>query len=184
MRRDLCYFYPADVATVYQAFLTAAQNKPFERSCDATPYVKFSFGVNFSAKYNMNGGAVTIHFMPYNGGTAVNMRFSIAQLGGARCEKYADDLMKYANPIMQCMGQKIELNVELFLNPANQVVAGAPAEAPAAKHCTNCGQEMEVNARFCIYCGTLAAPQKRFCPACGAEATAQAAFCSTCGNKL
>ena len=94
MRRDIGFYVEADIAQVYKAYLSAAVNPPFERDCRDEPFHTISFGVNYSFKYNMNGGSCNIHLMPYGTGTAVNMRFSIAQLVGARYEAYAEDLNK------------------------------------------------------------------------------------------
>lgn len=63
MRRDLFYFYPLPVQPVSDAFVQAA-NQRFGKQCKVEPYKTVNFGLNYSFKYNMNGGALTIHFMP------------------------------------------------------------------------------------------------------------------------
>ena len=93
MTRDLCYFYPCPLNAVYGAFVQTAAQK-FGKDCKQTPMVSISFGLNFSMKYNMNGGACTIHFMPYQNGTAINIRYSVVQLMGARYKKHAQDLTR------------------------------------------------------------------------------------------
>ena len=70
MRRDLVYFYPCPKDAVFNAFLRTA-NEKFGKNCKKDPNGNsISFGLNFSFRYNMNGGACTIHFMPYQNGTA------------------------------------------------------------------------------------------------------------------
>ena len=133
MRRDLCYFFPADIHSVYKAFLTAAQNPPFERTCtEETPFI-FSFGLNFSWKYNMNGGAMTLRCMPYSNGTAVNLRFSIAQGAGARYEKYANNLLSYTVPILRVGAQPCKVPIESFMDFAEgKQVVSQPTPAAIA----------------------------------------------------
>ena len=212
MKRDVGFYIEANIEQVYYAYLKAAINKPFERSCKEEPFHTISFGVNFSFKYNMNGGACTIHLMPWGSGTAVNIRFSIAQAAGARYEKYANDLnaaMQAFLPVVPCPAA---FNVDDFLNPQNQVtpeklqnntapVASAPiqetpvatpvAPAPAsetsfiAAFCTNCGTKLSPNGRFCPGCGTqTAAPAYKVCPNCHAQANSSASFCTSCGTRL
>lgn len=55
--------------------------------------------------------------------------------------------------------------------------------------CTNCGQNLTVEAKFCGHCGAKVqkqaqAPKKRFCTMCGAECEENQLFCSVCGVKL
>lgn len=210
MRRDICYFFAVDVQTLYNAYLTVAQNDKFRRSCGQEPYHTLSFGLNFSMKYNFNGGACTLRFIPCQGGSAVNMRFSIAQAAGARYEKYAKDLTDGVTALLGIAAMKSEISVETFLAPENkayapneaaapqtaatpQVAAAVPqAAAPSApvqneanmKCCANCGKPVKDGDKFCSGCGQPVATIKRFCTQCGKEAPDDAAFCSACGNKL
>lgn len=48
MRRDLCYYFAADVCSVYNAYLMAAGNQQFRRECRQEPYHTLGFGLNFS----------------------------------------------------------------------------------------------------------------------------------------
>lgn len=185
MRRDVCYYLPADVGKVYEGFLAAAQNEPFERTCSQEPYHTFQFGLNFSVKYNMNGGSLTIRFMPFNNGTAVNFRFSIAQAVGARYEKYAKDLVSHAVPRIGVVAQPCNIDVEAFLNPANQVTAvPEPASMPAGKICAACGGRLSVDAKFCQHCGAQQKVQQaQCCSNCGEKLPDGALFCPQCGTK-
>lgn len=205
MRRDVCYFFPTDVRSVYNAFMAAATNQQFRRQCNQQPYHTISFGLNFSMKYNMNGGSCTLHFMPMQGGTGVDLRFSIAQLAGARYERYATDLSNTVAAILRMPAQRIVPNVDDFLKPENQITPDKlSAEKPAlpeataepvkpaepakpttpGKFCSQCGTALEPGDKFCNGCGTPVANAEKTCPSCGAKAKPQAAFCSNCGQKL
>lgn len=162
MRRDLCYYFAADVCSVYNAYLMAAGNQQFRRECRQEPYHTLGFGLNFSMKYNMNGGSCTIHFIPYQGGTAVDLRFSIAQLAGARYKRYAADLTNTVIRILNITAQPIRLNIEEFTKECNKVVLQRMPEsvsvpqnvAKQSGFCINCGKQIDNNNNFCIYCGT------------------------------
>ena len=204
MRRDVCYFFSADVVSVYNSYMAAATNSRFRRNCNQEPYHTISFGLNFSVKYNMNGGACTLHFIPYNGGTAVDLRFSIAQVTGARYEKYAKDLTSAAMDVLGVPAQLFNLNIDEFLKENNKVTAQtavpSPTEPPiapftplgqpavsvqpsTAKICAICGAELSDSDLFCSTCGTKV-EQIRHCPNCGKEVEGSARFCSGCGSKL
>ena len=210
MRRDIGFYIEADVKTVYEAYLKAATNKPFERSCKQEPYHTIAFGVNYSFKYNMNGGACNIHFMPHGSGTAVNMRFSIAQGVGARCEKYAQDLNRAMQAFLPVTPRSTAYNMDEFLKPQNMITpatyqkAAAPAPAPVAapapapvaapvpvaapapsnvQYCVGCGTQIIPGSRFCCGCGREVSANKT-CPNCGSSAPQNAAFCPGCGTRL
>ena len=192
MRRDVCYYFAADVVSVYNAYLAAATNQKFRRIVTQEPYHTISFGLNMSFKFNMNGGACTLHFIPYQGGTAVDLRFSLAQVMGARYGAYAQELTNDASAVLGVIGQKFELDINLFLNDANKVVpaavSAAPTQAAAApqpqKACSNCGNALGADAAFCPSCGTKADADKRYCPQCGNPCSPDGKFCAKCGNKL
>ena len=204
MRRDICFFIPADVQSVYNAYLSALGNDKFRRECAQEPYHTLTFGLNFSAKFNFNGGSCTLHFMPWQGGTAVDMRFSLAQLGGAKYEKYANELNADTMALIGTTVQKVSIPVETFLDPRNKVYAnGAPAQAsapapalvptpapaaPTGRVCAKCGYVLSDDAQFCMMCGSKyeppQAPRGNFCPQCGSQTMPGAKFCVTCGTKL
>lgn len=204
MRRDVGFFVEAGVEQVYDAYLKAATNKPFERTCEQKPYHTIAFGVNYSFKYNMNGGSCNIHLMPKGNGTAVNMRFSIAQLVGARYEQYAQDLNKAMLAFLPVAIRPAKYDMDDFERAENQVtpataqrpqpampVAPAPAPvaepaaAPATKFCGNCGNALQPQNRFCGRCGTpVAAPVQKVCPKCNTPVQGDMAFCVECGNRL
>ncbi len=129
MKRDLTYFYPVPLPNVYNAYVQTAIQR-LNKNCEQKPYFTISFALNYSFKYNMNGGACTIHFMPYQNGTAVNLRYTVVQLLGARYEAHANEINKFAGSILGVNAQKINLDVNLFLNYA----AGAASQAPRGQY--------------------------------------------------
>lgn len=204
MRRDICFYYKEDVITIYNAFLSASQNPPFSRTCSQQPYHTFQFGLNYSMKYNMNGGSLTIHFMPYNNGTAVNMRFSIAQLAGAKCETFANDLAYYACSNLGLRSQFCSVPIEEFLKPENQITPQrtAPSPAPSAAptvpltpppvpavsnpvqpaYIQPVSQQIS-NTKRCKKCGATMALNAKFCTVCGtSSANPNGEWTCTCGR--
>lgn len=165
MKRDLCYFYPAPVEPVFDAFVQAA-NRKFGKSCQIDAYKTINFGLNYSFKYNMNGGSLTLHFMPYQNGTAIDMRYTVVQLMGARYQKHADDVLGFVNSALGLQAQPVVLDINQFLAyeantpsamPQQQApVSAAPVQpqaAPAPRFCMNCGVPIQPNASFCTKCG-------------------------------
>lgn len=210
MRRDIGFYVEANIQQVYHAYLAAAKGKPFERDCKEVPYHLIAFGVNASIKYNMNGGSCNIHLMPSGTGTAVNIRFSIAQAVGARYEKYANDLNEAMRKILPVVMRQANYNMDDFMNPKNQVTPAnfaqpapqpapqvvytpapqpapapqaAPAARPAAKFCSQCGNPLDPGDRFCAQCGKPVSSVKT-CPNCGVQAKENAVFCTSCGTRL
>ena len=212
MTRDLCYFYPCPLNAVYGAFVQTAAQK-LGKDCKQTPMVSISFGLNFSMKYNMNGGACTIHFMPYQNGTAINIRYSVVQLMGARYKKHAQDLTLYANNILRANAQPANINVQEFLNyAATQTRAQSPMAQPAqnarampqqtppqyqpqAAPQTAYRQSVQQypspqrpaqGVKFCTYCGKQLPADARFCTNCGKGIAmpAPTPACPNCGKPL
>lgn len=131
MKRDICVFYKKDVPRVYQAYVEAI-NKRFGKDCSGQPYHTIHFGLSFSFKYNMNGGACTVRLIPYKDGTAVNLRYSIAQAMGARYEKHSDDLNDYVSNILGYAPLRVDIPVEEFLRSDRQTTPNSsrPATPP------------------------------------------------------
>ena len=120
MKRDIFHYFESDVKTVYSAFLKAAKEK-FGKDCNAAPYHEVSFGLNFSLKYNMNGGACHIHFIPYKSGTAVGIRYTIVQLLGARYEAHDSDMLSFVEGEIGKRATSINIDMEEFLKDSNRV---------------------------------------------------------------
>ncbi|MBE5803270.1 MAG: zinc ribbon domain-containing protein [Clostridiales bacterium] len=131
--------------------------------------------------------------MPYRTGCAVDLRFSIAQLVGARYERYAQNLTEIAEKELGIRGIVCSIDVDSFLRPENKITpekAAAVQSVPAkpviaGRSCPKCGNAVADNALFCVKCGTkLAAEAPRFCNQCGTKLAENALFCSHCGNKV
>ena len=202
MTRDLCYFYPCPLNVVYGAFVQTAAQK-FGKDCKQTPMTALSFGLNFSMKYNMNGGSCTIHFIPYQNGTAINIRYSVVQLLGARYKKHAEDMLLFANQIIRANAQPANINVQEFLNyeaahaPANQSpmaqpfqnpqtapVQGYPPAQPAPVQPQPVPQQA-----YTQPVRQYSPPQQPvsgagFCTKCGKPLPAGARFCTGCGTPV
>ena len=206
MRRDISFYFSADVETVYNAYLAAASDARFRRACTQQPYHTISFSMNFSMKYNMNGGSCTLHFIPYEQGTAVDFRFALVQAFGARYGTYAQDLTIAAAALINVPWKKVNVPINMFLDPRNQVSLTSanstqqtlpnapqqelppapqpqiPAEVPG--QCPNCGNTLLAGAPFCHNCGTKIEARPSACPQCGASTDHGGKFCAQCGSPL
>lgn len=190
MRRDICFVFPVDVARLYNAYLTVATNNRFRRECHQEPYHTLQFGLNFSMKYNFNGGSCTLRFMPVDGGSAVNMRFSLAQLAGARYEKYAKDMTDEVIAVLGVMPARANIDVEAFLAQNGTVAApvapAAPvASAPVGYAAPNPAPAYTAPAPNPGYIAP--APTQtgfKFCTNCGQKHTLDANFCTNCGTRM
>ncbi len=180
MRRDLFHFYPRPVQAVYAAYLQAA-NERFGKNCRAEPCHTLSFGLNFSFRYNMNGGACTVHLIPYQGGTAVNVRYTIVQLAGARYGAYDRELTGYVEKLLGIPAQPLQISADVFTQPQNQAAPGAaerlvlpdtpdePAQ-PACPPALTLEPTIPIRTiRFCSQCGSRLIPGASFCDRCGAK---------------
>ena len=176
MRRDLCYFYPVPVEPVFDAFVQAAKQK-FGKNCKIDAYKTLSFGLDYSFRYNMNGGSLTLHFMPYNNGTAIDMHYTVVQAFGARYQKHADDVLIFVNAALGAQAQKIQIDINQFLAYESGVPSAPMNVAPQpAQHVQQRPQNAQPVQQH--------APQARFCTNCGKPIMPNAAFCTNCGKKL
>ncbi len=169
MRRDLVYFYPVPMKLVYDAFYNAAGQK-FGKNCKADPFKTLQFGLNYSFKYNMNGGSVTAHFMPFQNGTAVNLRYTIIQAFGARYKAHAQDLTKHVDGLLGTRGSMIQLNIQQFLDYEKRTPSGVLPEQQAPVQQMPPQQQtptQQAQPGFCTKCGTPVTPGNKFCIKCG-----------------
>jgi len=196
MRRDLFHFYPRPVQAVYAAYQQAA-NERFGKNCRAEPYHTLSFGLNFSFRYNMNGGACTVHLIPYQGGTAVNVRYTIVQLAGARYGAYDREFTGYVEKLLGVPAQPLQISADVFLQPQNQAAPGAaapqpiqaPAPTPAAAERlvlpnTPNGPAQPACPPALTLEPTIPIRTIRFCDQCGSRLIPGASFCDRCGGKI
>ena len=167
MRKDICFYYPAPIQAVYAAYQAAIGNV-FKESASGTPYHTIVFGLGFSFKYNMNGGGCHVHLMPYNNGTAVNIRYTIAQALGARCEAHAKDLSAGVEAILHTRSERVNIDVQVFLDSKDKQNIPAPNTPPQISYA-----QPQVPYT----------PTSRFCSQCGSQFVGDARFCSKCGAK-
>ena len=190
MRKDIQYYFERNVADVFAAYDKAIQVL-FSLDPHVEPFHTISFGLSFSFTYNMNGGACTIRFMPYDRGTAVNLRYSIVQLYGARYTDHSYDMLDFVEKELGTRAYSIEIPVEVFLDPRNQYVMPAqqrpeyvypepqyqqPAPQPYPQYQPQPQPEpapapmpepQQPQYRFCPQCGNPLDPNSNFCPQCG-----------------
>lgn len=161
MRRDIFHYFSASVQNVFNAYYQAIQTK-LEKNATATPYHTISYPLDFSFRYNMNGGTCTLHFMPYNGGAAVCVRYTIFQAMGARYGAYNQRLLDEVEKLLNMKAQNVNLTVEAFLETSNQAMAApmqqeSPQPQPSrelAAFCSKCGTKFDETDLFCYNCGS------------------------------
>ena len=102
------------IEDVYEAYKTSIKNL-FKNDAGGDPYCSLVFGLSFSFKYNMNGGGCHIHFMPYLDGTAVNIRYTIAQAVGAKYKAHDKDMCAAVSKILGAEAEDAQINVDEFL---------------------------------------------------------------------
>ena len=159
MRRDIFHYYEKSFQEVYGAYRTAALQK-FGKNCREEPFRTLNFGLNFSLRYNMTGGSCTVHIMPYKSGTAVDLRYTIVQLAGARYSAYDRDLTQYVCKLLDTEAQQVQLTAEMFKDPAPEAPADIDSTVPVQP-------PVQQTPNFCIYCGSRLAPGSVYCSACG-----------------
>lgn len=189
MKRDICCYFHKKLPEVYNAYMQAIA-MVLNKQGSPQPLHTITFGLNFSMKYNMNGGACTIHLIPYQNGTAVDVRYSLAQAAGARYEAHCKVLTQGVERLLGLNAVRVTLPIEMFLDPANQVTSandlrcqGAqPGEAipaapvaPVAPVTAAPVQPIQPAPavpgakpfKFCMFCGEKLPTEARFCSRCG-----------------
>ena len=173
MRSDLFHYYSKGIEDVYNAYASSIKTV-LEKDMEGTPYSTITFGLNFSFKYNMNGGFCNLHFMKYQGGTAVGARYTVAQAFGARYKAMDQDVVKEVQRLIGSVAKDIEFEMDDFLklkeqsqnqkeetpNPQSTPEVSAPS--------TNSTVNME-KARFCHQCGRAFGESDAFCANCGSR---------------
>ena len=205
MRRDLVHYYERDIVSVFEAYKAAAMQK-FGKDCRAEPYHTLSFGLNYSMRYNMNGGACTVHFMRYGTGTAVNIRYSIVQVAGARYGAHDAELSSFVTAALGVPVQDLNVPPEVFLQEQNKVTAAPqqayrqvqqpvqPVQRPAQQvpRQTTPQVAQQTTPQVAQQQQTQRQPQtqqqairpKLFCDNCGTKIFPGARFCERCGKRL
>lgn len=115
MKKDICRIFKAELISVYNAYLKAATEK-YGRECIQKPFYSIEFGLNYSLQYNLIGGQCKIHFMPYNGGTAVNIRYMLEQLEEAHYDAHEKGLLEVVESQLHVKGSLDKVSFEQFLD--------------------------------------------------------------------
>ena len=162
MTKDVFCFYPCPAQQVYSAFLQTA-NEQFSKRCrEDIRGAVFSFGLDYSFKYNMNGGSCTVHFLPYQGGTAVAIHYTVVQLFGAKIGKHSTDMTAYADRLLGVKNQPVQLNIGMFTAYEASLSQQGAEPQPAAA--------VPQSGAVCAYCGRPLTPGAKFCAGCGKPA--------------
>ncbi len=174
MRRDICCLFDKPLPEVFDAYVKAAKTL-FDQNAGVECYHTIKIGLKYSFKYNMNGGECLVHFIPWENGTAVNVRYVMVQLFGAKYEAHYKDLLCTVEKILCIKSKPASIDMELFTKSESKVyslndsrlsnltsttfVNAEPQSASAQnreknfKFCTQCGAKLESNALFCSACG-------------------------------
>ncbi len=136
MKRDICCTYDREVVEVFNAYVRAIRDA-FAKDCTPQYYHTISFGLNFSFFYNMTGGVCTVHLIPFENGTAVDVRYSVIQPCGARYGAHCLALTQRVEQILGCLSKPSHIDVNLFLRPENQIIAPGDPRFPAANAAEN-----------------------------------------------
>ena len=99
MEKDYRFYCESDVKVVFAAYVRAIERmfgKTRNEGCIISPYQTITFSIDYSFKYNMNGGTCNINFAPQKTGTAITFHYKIKQLLGARCQTHASDIFNFA----------------------------------------------------------------------------------------
>ena len=198
------------IEDVYDAYKTVIKNL-FKSDASGDPCCSLVFGLSFSFKYNMNGGGCHIHFMPYLDGTAVNIRYTIAQAMGAKYKAHDKDMCTAVSKLLGVDAQDAQINVDEFLlyekEGSHNVAETAKKEIPAVEEYSVETDICEVSAPAAVEeeaeevpysytetpVTTYAEPAPvtaqadrayaKFCTKCGTPFADLAMFCTKCGAK-
>ena len=128
MKIDICHYYERDLQSVYNAYARAITESLGER-CTYHNGFKMSFNLNFAAKYNMDGGACTLCFMPCQGGTAVNASYFTTQFSESVYGACDEELTKNVALLLGTVCRIINASPEHF-----ERFAAMQSEAPAVSN--------------------------------------------------
>ena len=104
----------------------------------------------------------------------------------------AESMEKNPNSTMTNMAQA-GMGMQMGINMMNEMKKNADNNSSAnsyKKSCSNCGESIDINAKFCSHCGAKAiatentVKKKKFCSECGAEVKDGSKFCGECGSKV
>ncbi len=189
MKRDLCYSYPKNILEVYHAYVQAIP-EVFGKTGVEQNYHTISFDLASEFKYNMNNGACTVYLIPYGDATAVNVRYTVVQVAGARYQSHCRDMTRAVEKILNCAAEPADIHAESFMKSENRVfsaddprcipfVPPVPAPEPAPEPVPAPAPIPEPAPE-----PVPEGPQRdhKFCNDCGAKLLINARFCSYCGS--
>ncbi len=204
MVTNLFYYYDRPLDSVFNAFIQAA-NQKFGKDCRIQGR-SINFGLNFSFKYNMNGGFVNLYFAPFQNGTAIQIRYTIIQLAFARYKAHAKDLTNYVNGILMINGsliQNIDPNIFAGCDLLSPQGGQQPQQGYEQQNYPQQGYQQQnypqqgypqqgypqqgyqqQNYPQQGYQQYVRPSQICFCPKCGNPIAQDAVFCSACGSSL
>lgn len=184
MTHDICHYYPKTIEQVYIAYQRGIK-QAFNKDAEGQHPHTLVFGLNFSFKYNMNGGGCHVHFMPYQNGTAVNVHYTIAQAVGAKCKAHDKDLTREVERFLGASASDLHIDTATFAQYKNNAAAPAAPVAPVvpvapAVPVAAVAHDVPVAP---VSPAASAAPKAKFCSNCGAPFGESSLFCSNCGAK-
>lgn len=143
MNKSFNFYYSIDLPKLYRAYENAIKYLFKKNSSTQDPRI-LSFPLDFSLKYNMNGGTCNVVFssLDFNS-TRVEIKYSVLQASGARCKAHADDLINQVAQILQRPNPNSDCNQEDTMKGNNM------------KFCTKCGKEIMEEAIICPHCGCV-----------------------------
>ncbi len=181
MTHDICHYYPKTIEQVYSAYQRGIK-QAFNKDAEGQHPHTLVFGLNFSFKYNMNGGGCHVHFMPYQNGTAVNVHYTIAQALGAKCKAHDKDLTREVERFLGASASDLHIDTAAFA----QYKSNAAAPATSATSATSATPAAPVTPVAPVAPDAPAAPvapKAKFCSQCGSPFGETSLFCSNCGAK-
>lgn len=163
MKKEFCHYYPKPVEEIFTAYDRAVK-VVFGADAEKAPNKLIEFDLEYSFKYNINGGGCSIRFTESNGGTLVGLSYVIAGAMGARCNACDLDLTEEVEQIVGVQSKNVyeefdELVRRMNTPPPPPRGYGAgqgnmPHDGGRANFCSRCGKPFAPNDNFCTNCGT------------------------------
>ena len=175
MRRDLYHYFKGDIESVYNAYVAVLRAEPFHKEPNLAPYSLISFGLGMSFKFNMNGGTVHIHLAPRGTGTAIQVRYSIVQLVGARYRAYDKLLTDHVAAVLGYAAEPLEELADAYFEASSAQPALTETKAIEVQPVEVVAEEVEEvpaptgRPQFCGKCGKRIDPEDNYCGSCGAK---------------
>ncbi len=117
MRKDIIHYYNSPLENVHKAYFDAAQQR-FGKDLRESSYT-VQFGINMSLPHNLEGGACTVHLMPYQDGTAAYLCYNIAQVMDAHYTSFDSNLSGFVCQSLGVQLMNVDLPLQGFLDYAS-----------------------------------------------------------------